>query len=125
MKNKNLLMLSMVLLSLLLVACGPTKESKFPTGKFIKVGEPNRALVFNEDGTFIVLEGSSTLVSGTYSVDSDTYTDESNSQNCPPMSFKYTFDGTNLTFNYVGHAANDPCMGRHADFNNVTYTLSK
>lgn len=148
MKNENLLLLliGLMLVSLPLTACRPAVPTaaptvvptivqptelpsepavNFPTGKFIKVGEPNRALVFNKNGTFIVLEGNSTLVSGTYSVDGGTYTDESNTQACPPMSFKYTFDGTNLTFNYVGNPANDPCMGRMSDFNHVSYTLSK
>jgi hypothetical protein len=122
-----LLALGLLLLSLLLVACGsaaPT-SSNFPTGKFIKSGTTNYALVFNNDGTFSVMEGSSTIVTGTYSVDGEIFTDESNSQGCPPMSFKYTLDGANLTFNYVGKPADDPCGGRYGDFNNVTYVLTK
>jgi hypothetical protein len=127
MKNNKLflLVLSLVLLSLLLAACGSSKDAHFPTGKFIKSGTVNHELVFNNDRTFSVLDGSITIVNGTYSVDGDIYTDESNDQNCPPMSFKYTFDGTNLTFNYVGNPADDPCGGRRGDFDNVTYTLSK
>jgi hypothetical protein len=111
----------------LLAACGSTSsgEAGFPTGKFLKSGTVNHGLVFNEDGTFSVFDGSLTIVHGTYSVDGDIYTDESNDQNCPVMSFKYTFDGTNLTFKYVGNPADDPCDGRRTDFNNVTYTLSK
>jgi hypothetical protein len=133
MKNNKLLLLvlSLILLSLSLVACGSTssKEAHFPTGKFIKSGEPNHALVFKEDGTFSVMEGSTTLVMGTYSVDGDTYTEKSNNAGCTdvPKSFKYTFDGTSLTFNYVDDPTKDTCGGggRRADFDNVTYTLSK
>ncbi len=131
MKNNKLLllMLSLVLLSLLLVACGSTREASFPTGKFIKSGASSHGLIFNEDGTFSVFEGGTTLVSGTYSVDGDTYTEESNNAGCTdvPRSFKYVFDGTNLTFNYIGDPAEDTCGGggRRADFDNVTYTLSK
>ena len=125
MKNKKIFVIGLLLLSLLLVACGSTKEANFPTGKFLKSGTVNHGLVFNEDGTFSVFDGNITIVNGTYGVDGDIYTDESNNQNCPSMSFKYTFDGTNLTFNYVGNPADDPCDGRRNDFNNVTYILSK
>jgi hypothetical protein len=42
------------------------------------------------------------------------------------MAFTYALDGTNLTFNYLGDPDDDAaCGGRHTDFNNVTYTLSK
>jgi hypothetical protein len=127
MKNNKLLLLvlSLVFLSYLLVACGTAKDASFPAGKFIKSGTVDHGLVFNKDGTFSVFDGGSTIVNGKYSVDGDIYTDKSNDQNCPAMSFKYTFDGTNLTFDYVGNPADDPCDGRRGDFNNVTYTLSK
>jgi hypothetical protein len=128
--NKSLLLVPvLVLLSLLLAACGSKKGDSFPTGTFIKSGEPNHALVFNQDGTFSVMEGSRTLVRGTYSVNGDTYIEESNDAGCTdvPKRFKYTFDGKNLTFNYVDNPADDFCGngGRRADFDNVTYTLSE
>jgi predicted small secreted protein len=131
MKNKRsfLLVSGMILLSLLLAACSSAKETSFPIGKFIKSGAPSHGLIFNENGTFSVFEGGTTLVSGTYSVDSDIYTEESNDAGCTdvPKRFKYTFDGTNLTFTYVGNPAEDTCGGggRRADFDNVTYTRSE
>jgi len=125
MKNKKLFVIGLLLLALMLAACNSPAKANFPIGKFIKSGATNYGLVFNEDGTFAVFDGQSTFVKGTYSVDGDIYTDESNNQNCPPMSFKYTFDGTNLTFIYVGNPADDPCGGRRSDFNNQTYILSK
>lgn len=128
--NKLLLVgLGLFLVSALLAACGSNQETNFPTGKFKKVGAPNHGLIFNKDGTFSVFEGDITLVRGTYSVDGDAYTEESNDAGCTdvPRSFKYTFDGTNLTFSYVGNPAEDTCGGggRRADFDNVTYTLSE
>ncbi len=101
--------------------------SNFPTGKFIKQGETNYGLMFNADGTFYVFEGDNIFVHGTYSVDGNIFTETSNDGGCDTnMAFTYTFDGTNLTFNYVGNPDDDAgCSGRHADFNNVTYTLSK
>lgn len=129
MKNNKLLLpvLGLVLLSLLLAACGSTSsgEANFPTGKFIKSGTTNHALVFNEDGTFSVMEGTTTLVVGKYRVEGDTYIEESNNFGCPAMSFKYTFDGTNLTFNYVDDPAKDTCGGRRGDFDNQTFILSE
>jgi predicted small secreted protein len=131
MKNKRsiLLVSGMILLSLLLAACSSADETSFPTGKFIKSGASSHGLIFNPDGTFSVFEGGTTLVTGTYSVDGDTYIEESNNAGCTdvPKRFKYTFDGTNLTFTYVGNPAEDTCGGggRRADFDNVTYTLSK
>jgi hypothetical protein len=130
MNTKKLLQIVpiLVLLSLLLAACGTTSPGgeNFPTGTFQKAGEPRHGLVFNEDGTFSVFDGTITVVSGTYSVKGDTYTELSNDAGCTdvPKSFKYTFDGTNLTFSYVDDPAKDTCGGggRRADFDNVTYT---
>ncbi len=104
----------------------PTETAvKFPSGKFVKSNTVSYGLIFNADETFSVFDGSITIVNGTYSVEGDIFTDESNSQGCPPLSFKYTFDGANFTFNYVGNPADDPCDGRRTDFNNQTYILSK
>jgi len=125
MKNKKIFIIGLLLLSLMLAACGSSNHSGFPTGKFVKSDNVNRVLSFNKDGTFSVFDSSVSLVSGKYSVDGDTVTDVANSQGCPPMKFMYTFDGKNLTFNYVGIPADDPCDGRRNDFDNQTYLLSK
>lgn len=102
-------------------------EANFPTGKFIKSGETDYGLKFNADGTFSVFQGEATYVTGTYNVDGDVFTETSNDGGCETnVSFNYTFDGSNLTFKYVGDPAKDSgCTGRYADFNNVTYTLAK
>jgi hypothetical protein len=129
MKNKKMLLLVsvLILLSILLAACGSKKEANlpFPTGRFLQSGSATHAHVFNEDGTFAVMEGSTTLVVGKYSVNADMITFESDNFGCPPVSIKYTFDGTNLTFNYPGSPEDDPCGARRGDFDNVTYTLSE
>jgi predicted secreted protein len=125
-KDKLLLLVSVLgLLSLLLVACGSKKEADlpFPTGKFISSADPNFAQVFNEDGTFRAIWRGSTLATGTYRVSGDTFTTESSDSGCPPWSFKYTWDGTNLTFNYIGDRVDDPCGGTRGNaFDNQTYT---
>jgi uncharacterized cupredoxin-like copper-binding protein len=101
-------------------------SSNFPTGKFIKAGATEYGLRFEADGTFSVFEGQNTFIRGTYRVDGNTFTETSNDGGCKTdVSFTYTLDGTNLTFNYVGDPSGDiACGGRYGDFNNVTYTLS-
>lgn len=100
-------------------------NSNFPQGKFIKAGMTNYGLLFNADGTFSVFEGDNTFVRATYTVEGNVFTETSNTGGCETNeSFTYTFDGMNLTFNYVGNPDDDAaCAGRHADFNNVSYTL--
>src|SRR6185503_10190289 len=90
-KDKLLLLMPvLVLLALVLAACGskkeansPTEESNFPIGRFINSGAPNYGQIFNQDGTFSAFTGSSTLVTGTYSVDGDTFTMKSDDSGCP------------------------------------------
>ena len=117
----------LLLLSLILAACGGSSNSGFPTGKFLKESSSNSGLIFNEDGTFSAFANNTTIITGTYSVDGNVFTETSNTGGCETnVSFNYTFDGTNLTFTYVGNPEDDAgCTGRYADFNNVTYILSK
>lgn len=126
--QKSLVLLAgLLLLSVLLAACGSATTIGFPAGKFIKSGTINDGFIFNEDGTMSVFSGGVTVVKATYSVDGSVFTETSNTGGCETnVSFTYTFDGTDLTFNYVGNPDDDlACEGRHADFNGVTYTLSK
>jgi len=105
---------------------GSQAGSKFPAGEFIKVGATEYGLRFETDGTFSVFSGKNILVSGTYRVDENIFTETSNTGGCKTdVSFTYALDGRNLTFKYVGDPIDDiRCGGRYADFNNVTYTLS-
>jgi hypothetical protein len=123
--NSKIFIIGVLLFSVVLAACGaePAGEANFPTGKFVRSDNENRVFIFNEDGTLLVLEGSTTLVRATYSVDGNVFTETSNDGGCETnVDFNYTFDGTNLTFNYVGDPDDDlDCGGRRADFNNVTY----
>jgi hypothetical protein len=125
--KKILLLLVVGLMVLLLPACGPAEAADFPTGKFIKSGETDYGLKFNPDNTFAVFQGETTYVTGTFKVNGDVFTETSNDGGCDTnVSFHYTFDGSKLTFSYVGDPQKDAsCTGRHVDFNNVTYTLSK
>lgn len=140
---KKIFVLATLVLAFVLAACGPitpnaapadaaTKPAEattaaFPTGKFLREDSKSNGLQFNEDGTFVVLESTSHLVEGTYSVKGDVYTEESNNAGCPtPMQYKYTFDGINLKFQPVEDPTKDPCAGRKGDFNEtVTWVLTQ
>lgn len=122
----KILLAGLLVLSFLLSACGGG-QSGFPTGKFIKEGTKEYGLKFNEDGTFEVFNGPQTFVHGTYEVEGSIFTETGNDGGCEPnVDFNYTFDGSKLTFTYVGDPEDDKeCSGRYADFNNVTYILSE
>ena len=128
-KKMLMLVISLAAMVLPLTGCGASvpDDSKFPTGRFVKSTDPEYGLIFNDDGTFSVFTmGNTTLVSGTYSVEDDIFIEESNDGGCSsPMRFKYTFDGTNLTFQYAVTPIDDFCVGRRNDFNNVTYILAE
>lgn len=126
-KNMLLLSIALMLASLVLSACGSSDKSGFPTGKFLnpesKIGE---GMEFNKDGTWRAFNSGYTLARGTYSVDGDSYIEETNNGNCPaPMSYKYSFDGANLKFELTDQSKNDSCEQRKMGFDGVTYVLSK
>lgn len=103
---------------------GDPSTSNFPFGTFVKSSDSNIQYVFRINGTWSVLDHGQVGASGTYSIEGDTYTETSNDSACEAnVSFKYVYDGKNLTFNYVGNPQDDKCVNRVWDFNNVTYTL--
>ena len=132
-KKTRFLLLGLVLSSLYLTACGglASSRSSFPTGKFVLPdGEGSTGIYFNEDGTWVDFYYGAdicALAKGTYSVNGDLYIEESNDQNCgkSPMSFRYTFDGTNLTFELTEESKNDTCENRRISFDGITYILMK
>jgi major membrane immunogen (membrane-anchored lipoprotein) len=126
-KMLSRLLIGLILSALLLTGCGSAVKSTFPTGTFIKSGETDYGLKFNPDGTFSVFQGDNTFITGTYKADGKVFTETSNDGGCDTnVSFNYTFDGSKLTLSYAGDPEKDvSCTGRHADFNKVSYRLSK
>ena len=124
---KKLLLPILLCVSFVLAACGGAAKSEFPTGKFIMEGKTDEGMIFNDDGTFSAFNAAYTLVNGTYKVEGNVFTETSNNGGCTTnVSFNYTFDGSKLTFTYVGNPeADKACDGRYAGFNNVTYVLTK
>ncbi|MEW6286303.1 MAG: hypothetical protein AB1509_08740 [Chloroflexota bacterium] len=127
MKKTLWFVIALMLGSLILSACGSSKATGFPTGKFVNPNSDIGAgIEFKEDGTFRAFNSGYTLARGTYSIDGDLYIEESNNGNCPvPMKYKYSFDGTNLKFELTDQSRNDSCGERKMGFDGVTYVLSE
>ena len=130
MNKKIILLVVGMYLALVLAACSSASsaESNFPTGKFVLPGtDESEGVYFNKDGTFTAFYYGADVAKGTYSVKGDLYIEESNDQNCgkSPMSFRYTFDGTNLKFELTDESKNDTCENRRMSFDGVTYVLVK
>ena len=106
----------------------PTADiSPFPAGKFFHQNNPNLYYTFSEGGRWGHFEVGMQFAraTGRFSVDGNIYTQESNSAGCPvPMSFEYTFDGKNLTFQLTDQSKTDTCGDRKDFYNNKTYILS-
>jgi len=100
---------------------------QFPYGKFIDLDNEEAGYEFNADGTWRAFNSIYTMGRGTYSAKGDLYIEETNSENCgtSPMSFKYSFDGTNLKFELAEESMNDDCDGRKMSFDGKTYVLSE
>ena len=122
-KKNALLMISLVLVSLILAACGSAVDSNFPTGKFTLSDSEYEGIYFNKDGTWPGFAFGQEISKGTYHVKGDLYTEEASPEACPSeATYKYSFDGTNLKFELVGE---DPCQNRRQSYDGVTYVLSK
>jgi len=98
----------------------------FPFGTFVRATDPEFKFIFHADGIWALNRNGSTASTGTFSMDDKTYTETSNDQHCETnVSFTYTFDGKNLTFNYVGDPQDDSCGAERINsFNNVTYVFT-
>jgi len=124
-KNIILLVISFVLVSLFLAACGTSSvNSNFPTGKFVLPDSESEGIYFNKDGTWSAFFFGQTVAQGTYQVKGDLYTEEANPETACPTSatYKYSFDGTNLKFELVGE---DGCQNRRESLDGITYVLSQ
>jgi hypothetical protein len=128
MNHKKLLLVvtSLVLISLLMAACGTASpaQSNFPTGKFVLPDSESEGIYFNTDGTWSGFFFGQTVAQGTYHVQGDLYTEEANPETACPTSatYKYSFDGTNLKFELVGE---DGCQNRRESLDGITYVLSQ
>jgi hypothetical protein len=129
MKKLFRMVIGLGLLSQILAACQgvPTPQSTFPTGKFVLPDNQFEGIYFGEDGTWYAFFGGERVQEGTYSTTGDLYIEESNNSNCgkTPMSFRYTFDGTNLKFDLTDESKNDTCENRQLSFDGITYVLTE
>jgi hypothetical protein len=106
----------------------PTESTaNFPTGKFVLPDNRFEGLYFDQNGTWYAFFAGERVQEGTYSTTGSLYIEESNNSNCgeSPMSFKYTFDGTNLKFDLTDQSRNDTCENRRLSFDGITYVLTE
>jgi hypothetical protein len=85
----------------------PSVATEFPTGRFVNDQFENRFFEFDTDGTYLYSEstGPSGQVSGTYGVRGDLYTEMTHDYpGLPkvPVTYGWTLDGEELTFELVG-----------------------
>ncbi len=126
-KKFSLLLAGLMFVMVVLQACAGSSASNFPTGKFADPEDPLVGFEFHEDGTWNNFYYGANEVWGTYSVKGDLYIEETNNFNCgkSPMSFRYTFDGTNLQFELTEESKKDDCEGRRDAFDGTTWVLVK
>jgi hypothetical protein len=96
------------------------EQGAFPTGRFVNENNPHRAYVFRADGTYSYTESGYTRgesdaaeayeveVTGIYAVRGDLFTEMTHDYAYDrkiPATYRWTFDGTNLTFELVGETS--------------------
>ena len=119
--------LGLLMAAWVLSACSSSEPSNFPTGRFMVPGNDFMGFQFNEDGTWYAINYGQHDPSGTYSVKGDLFIEESNNHNCgeSPMSYRYTFDGTNLKFELTEESQNDICEDRRNAYDGTTFVLTE
>jgi hypothetical protein len=129
MKNnwKSIMLAAVMVVVLALSACGGADKSGFPTGKFVNPNDVDGGgFEFKDDGTWIAFNKYFTQARGQYTVEGDIYTEVTNNGDCPaPMDYKFSFDGSTLTFELTEGSQNDTCEARKLAFDGVTYVLEK
>lgn len=118
------LLTGLVLGSTSITACSTPSSgaSAFPNGKFVDAKNKYAGYYFNENMTMSYFIYGETGAQGKYSVKSNIWTEEGTDE-CPfPGTYKWTFDGTNLTFKLVGE---DKCDPRREATDGQTFVLAK
>jgi hypothetical protein len=126
MKNLQIstgLFASLVLVVLLLTACGGGADSAdFPTGKFVLPDNEFAGYQFNADGSWSYFFAGTTEAGGKYAVKGDQWIEQGTDE-CPfPGTYSWTFNGTQLTFKLVGE---DECQPRRDSTDGQTFILVK
>jgi hypothetical protein len=98
-----------------------TPANLFPTGIFVHETRPIWTLQFNADGTYVFRVNGVLDASGTYSIDGDRYTEDTDYLPCRDAriaSYTYAYESGRLVFHLVGE---DNCAERRASLNGVTW----
>ena len=113
------LLLTLLILSFSLSACsGPT----FPTGSFSMKSDDIYFVEFSDDGNWTFYVFGTVISSGTYSIQGDEFTFETDSfcdaEDSGKATYIWTWEDGNLTFILKGE---DHCEGRRGVLDNVAY----
>ncbi len=125
-----ILMVAVLLVTTLMVsACVSSAGgmSKFPTGRFVHEQFDWYVFEFDEDGTYRFFWESSGVssYSGKYAINGNLYTEMTHdSPEAPkiPVTYFWTFDGKNLTFELWGEDVNS---ARKRDYDHQTFIKSE
>ena len=102
------------------------EDSDFPSGTFVAAEWSPRAVTFHDDGTchWDFAPGVEAGMPCTYAVDGELYTETSyewqSPNQYPPATYRWAFDGEQLTFELVGE---DPSRYRRALYEEQPYRL--
>ena len=95
----------------------------FPTGIFTHPNHTNWKLQFNADGSYLFLVNDQVDATGTYSIQDNLYTEETEFAPCKDArtaSYTWEFDGKNLTFHLVGE---DQCTDRRESLDGIPWIM--
>lgn len=96
-------------------------EIEFPTGIFMQATKNEMTLQIDEDGSYIVRLNGLVDATGSYTINGNQYTDDTNYGPCRDVriaTYTWTYVGTWLTFEVVGE---DECGERNNDMNGMTW----
>lgn len=96
-------------------------DNEFPAGVFVYESRQNLTLQFNDDGSYIVREDNIVDATGTYRINGNQYTEDTDYLPCRharTATYTWAFDGRRLTFELVGE---DNCTERRESLDGVTW----
>lgn len=122
--NKGRVNLSVCVLFLLILLCACAGPS-FPHGTFVSPSGFHR-VTFNNDGSFTFFDAQTAASQGTYSIQGNELTWETDShcdaQAAGKAAYTWTYENDNLVLNVKG---DDSCSDRLSVYNTLTYQLQR
>ena len=116
------LLIAWVAMAVLLAGCGGSEAADFPTGSFVPQNWDTYVLEFKDDGTYVYYVDGEIYTSGTYSVQGNALTWETDSYcdalNVNPATYEWTYEDGVLAFTLKGQ---DTCVERKKSVHEISY----